>query len=409
MPHLTPVDHKVKHKSTIPANYNAEVELFVREYRTSTGGGGTPKPVLMLHGRSVPALPGFDLVLPPQGGSPHPETRYSWAQALAKRGYDVYVMDLQGSGLSPRPEMHDPCNVNPAQRGLLETHPGTGGCDPTTAKYAKQLGNSQSEWDELRTVVKFIRQRCADQKVAFIGWSAAAFVMGPYVLQEPGDVSSLFLLAPMFPPNGRWSTDASKPFAPPPGTSLPTQPESKPAAVFGFPMNLTSKAAIKAAVGDADLAEHVWRSIMDCDSVGRQWGGTDPAAPEGVMRWRNSYWYGWNNSTAPLATTLGGAVPVCIVYGDQDRTANTAEELGPVLHFSVPKLYAAIKGDNKLMFRVEGWDHNPVWERKANDRLQHMSWQWLEGKKVYGVDTGSWLMDEDGVLAEVPKASPTAG
>ncbi|WP_284117572.1 alpha/beta fold hydrolase [Streptomyces fragilis] len=182
MPHLTPVDHKVKHKSTIPANYNAEVELFVREYRTSTGGGGTPKPVLMLHGRSVPALPGFDLVLPPQGGSPHPETRYSWAQALAKRGYDVYVMDLQGSGLSPRPEMHDPCNVNPAQRGLLETHPGTGGGDPTTAKYAKQLGNSQSEWDELRTVVKFIRQRCADQKVAFIGWSAAAFVMGPYAV-----------------------------------------------------------------------------------------------------------------------------------------------------------------------------------------------------------------------------------
>lgn len=34
MPHMTPVDHKVKHKSTIPANFGTEIELFVREYKT---------------------------------------------------------------------------------------------------------------------------------------------------------------------------------------------------------------------------------------------------------------------------------------------------------------------------------------------------------------------------------------
>lgn len=99
----------------------------------------------------------------------------------------MYIMDLQGSGLSPRPKMDDPCNANPAQRGLLETNPGTGTCS-ATATYAHQLGNSQSEGDELATVVKFIRGRCNNEKVAFIGWSAAAFVMGPYALQrqEPG-------------------------------------------------------------------------------------------------------------------------------------------------------------------------------------------------------------------------------
>ncbi|MET9437174.1 alpha/beta fold hydrolase [Streptomyces sp. NPDC006551] len=396
---MNPINHRVKHTSTIPANFGDEIELFVREYK-GAGSGGTPKPVLMLHGRSTPALPGFDLVLPPAGGSPHPDTSYSWAQALAGKGYDVYIMDLQGSGLSHRPEMHDPCNANPAQRGLLKVNPGTEDCDPE-ANYAHQLGNSKSEWDELGTVVTFIRGRCNNEKVAFIGWSAAAFVMGPYALQNPGNVASLFLLAPMFPPNGRWSTNTGAPFAPPPGTPLPTQPESNPPAVFGFPMNLTSKAGLQANITDKELAEHVWQAIMDCDSIGQKWGGTTAGEPEGVMRWRNSYWWGWNTSTVPHGSKLGNAVPVCIVYGDQDRTANTPQEMGPVLHFSVPKLYKAIPGADKLMLRVEGWDHNPVWERRPAQVLQHMSWKWLQGKKVYGVESGSWVMDADGVLAEV--------
>jgi pimeloyl-ACP methyl ester carboxylesterase len=176
---------------------------------------------------------------------------------------------------------------------------------------------------------------------------------------------------------------------------------SEPAAVFGFPMNLTSKASLQAGISDKELADHVWQAIMDCDSEGKKWGGSTAGAPEGVMRWRNSYWWGWNTSTVPHDSTLGNAVPVCIVYGDQDRTANTPPELGPVLHFSVPKLYEKIPGAKRLMFRVEGWDHNPVWERKPAQVLQHMSLKWLEEKKVYGVESGSWAMDPDGVLSAV--------
>lgn len=78
-----------------------------------------------------------------------------------------------------------------------------------------------------------------------------------------------------------------------------------------------------------------------------------------------------------------------------------APRIRPVLHFSVPKLYAAIPGADKLMFRVQDWDHNPVWERKPAQTLQQMSWKWLQGKKVYGVERGSWFMDRDGVLAQV--------
>ncbi|MDX3118413.1 hypothetical protein PV461_34335, partial [Streptomyces scabiei] len=110
MPAHTPTDHFVAHVSTIPANTGQNVKLFVREY-DGTKPGHTPQPVLMLHGRSVPAVAGFDLVLPPgAGGAP---TRYSWAQDLADDGYDVFLMDLQGSGRSPRPQMDNPCNANP--------------------------------------------------------------------------------------------------------------------------------------------------------------------------------------------------------------------------------------------------------------------------------------------------------
>jgi hypothetical protein len=69
---------------------------------------------------------------------------------------------------------------------VLKTHPGTDDCDPT-ANHPFQLGNSQSGWDELGTVVAFIRERCENEKVAFIDWSAASFVMGPYAIRHPSD------------------------------------------------------------------------------------------------------------------------------------------------------------------------------------------------------------------------------
>lgn len=63
MPAHTPTDHLVPHISTIPANADSAVKLFVREY-DGTKPSHTPQPVLMLHGRSVPVVAGFDLVLP---------------------------------------------------------------------------------------------------------------------------------------------------------------------------------------------------------------------------------------------------------------------------------------------------------------------------------------------------------
>ncbi|MDX6760191.1 alpha/beta hydrolase, partial [Streptomyces sp. F8] len=107
----TSKDHYVDHRSSIPVNDGQIVKLFVRERRPVTG---PRKPVLMLHGRSVPAVAGFD----------PPNKNYSWAEQLARAGYDVFVMELQGSGLSAHPAvMDEPLNVSPVQRPLLSPNP----------------------------------------------------------------------------------------------------------------------------------------------------------------------------------------------------------------------------------------------------------------------------------------------
>ncbi|MFE7956169.1 alpha/beta fold hydrolase [Streptomyces sp. NPDC057413] len=398
-------EHKVKLASKIPANYNEPVELLVREYDGTPNGSGTShKPVLMLHGRSVAALAGFDLA-PVPGGS---ATRYSWAQELAQAGHDVFVMDLQGNGRSPRPTMDDPCNANPAQQQqVLVPYPLSQPCPPPPP-YAHQLGNSESEWFELDTVVEYIRKLPGNDKpIDFIGWSAGAFVMGPYVLQHPEKVNSLQLLAPVFPPQGRWSGNPADPFGRP--AEAATLPVSKPAVTFGFPMNVGSRAGFKIgldgnpALREPGIEDYAWEAMMDSDDVGSKWGPElSPGVRAGVNRYRNTYWWGWNDQTVPYenpagTAVLGDRVPVLIVYGELDTQANSGPSVPPLIHFSVPALYQAIKGPQKLMFCYAGSGHSMVWETAAQ-ALHTMSKQWLKHHKVEGLTSGSYFRDADGAL-----------
>ncbi|MFF8267626.1 alpha/beta fold hydrolase [Streptomyces sp. NPDC016562] len=387
MPAPVVTDHHVPHVSTIPANKGDVVELFVRE-RNGTPTDGPRRPVLMLHGRSVPGLTAFDLA----------HKKYSWADELAKKDFDVFVMELQGSGLSTRPKMDDPRNVSPAQQGLLVPNPNpalyTGG-----PNYAAQLNNSQSDWDEVDTVVEFILGITGASEVDLIGYSAAAQQLGPYAIQHPGKVRSLFLLAPIFPPKGRPSAPGTDFDAPVP------LPVSAPAAAFGYPMTVGTKGGFE-TVWDRDLhcpdqreddmVDIVWKAVMDTDPIGRYWGGPVAGAPEGLNRIRNSYWWGWNSTTVPLNRTLGGTVPVCLVYGAYDTIVNTSPDLG-LLYFSVPELYKAMPGPDKLMFRIACASHQVPWERES--KLVHtMSEHWLKQGKVEGATSGAFDRDEDGVL-----------
>ncbi|MFJ1569100.1 alpha/beta hydrolase [Streptomyces erythrochromogenes] len=389
MPPISTKNHLVAHTSTVPASAGQNVKLFVREHDgTPPGANAQRRAVLMLHGRSVPSVVAFDLE--------HDGGRYSWARYLAEAGFDVFLMELTGSGLSPRPEMDKPCNANPQHHAILTPNPIAPGttCSPP---YAHELGNSKSEWGEVDTVVEWIKAERGVTKVSLVGQSAAAFVFGPYAIQNPGKVESLLLLAPIYPPGGRASVPP-KSFGPP----VATFPASTPLSLFGFPMNLSSRTGLENAWDKevrspnqraAGMVDAVWKECMAVDPVGKAWGGPTSGSPEGVLRFRNSYWWGWNQDTVGIDGVLGDEVPVMIVYGEHDATANSAPT------FSVPAFYDAVPGPRKLMFRVAGAGHSMVWERQSKV-LHHLSGQWLRHTRVEDLDKGSYYVDEDGAYTD---------
>src|SRR5882672_9382408 len=113
------IDHYVPHISTAFANAGQLVHLFVRE-RVGRDHGPR-RVVLMIQGATSPTLTNYDLAYP----------GYSWMEFLAQEGFDVFAMDLQGYGLSPRPRMDDPCNTQPSQQALLIPHPLAQPCPPS--------------------------------------------------------------------------------------------------------------------------------------------------------------------------------------------------------------------------------------------------------------------------------------
>jgi pimeloyl-ACP methyl ester carboxylesterase len=180
---LQTVDYLVPHISTVPANSGKRVELFVREKARGRHPSGRPV-VLMIHGATVSVVPGFDL----------PFAGYSWMEYLAAAGFDVFAMDLTGYGLSPRPMMDDPCNNSLSdQQAYLIPNRLAQPCPPS---YAFQLTTIQSDWDEIDTVVNYLRRFRNVDRVNLIAWSRGGAPRGRVRRPASGESGKAFLLAP---------------------------------------------------------------------------------------------------------------------------------------------------------------------------------------------------------------------
>lgn len=328
--------------------------------------------VLIVHGASVPVLPGFDLSSP----------SYDWALWLAQSGgFDVFMLDFQGSGLSPRPKMDDPCNVPTAQQqSILIPNPLSATCP---VSYPFQLINSRSDWDELDAVVDYIRALRRVEKVALVSWSQGSLRVGPYAVQHPDKVESLLLFAPIYNPAGRagGGPDGLDPPVPLPQSGTPMTVRTQEGflnGVNGWNPEIKCEGQVEDGIQDV-----VWNAIMENDAIGRTWG-----PPDGVMRVRSPFLWGWNATTASRLS-----VPALIIVGKLDLVVRQF----PDFPNSVVDLYETIPHSHKLLFEVECAGHYMVWERQRRV-LHHISKEWLRQGAVAGFASGRFSVDTEGMI-----------
>src|SRR5580765_7144175 len=143
---LLSIDHFVRVKSTAPAMNGQFAQVYVRERVVSRnllrGASGA---VLFVHGAGTPAEVAFDV----------PYGDYSWMAYLAKGGFDVFSMDMEGYGRSTRPTvMNDPCNLAPAQQAQFVPNVIPAPCAPSFQGSATTIA---SDWNDIGTVVAYVR------------------------------------------------------------------------------------------------------------------------------------------------------------------------------------------------------------------------------------------------------------
>jgi Predicted hydrolases or acyltransferases (alpha/beta hydrolase superfamily) len=345
------IDHWVPHISTAHANGGEHVELFVRE-RVRRGGPRQKPVVLMIHGATVPAVPQYDLRF----------EDYSWMAFLAQAGFDVFALDLQGYGLSPRPRMDDPCNTQGTQQALLIPNPLAGPC-PATYGFKMAM---QSDWDEIDEIVEYLKDLRGVEKVSLIGHSRGGPRAGGYAANHPENVDKLFLYAPaMYTRQG--------PSDPPP------LPETGSLMQLGTVQNLTNNWNSQVHCENQfvpAIRPAIWASILAFDPVGSTWG-------DGQL-WRapvqNTLW-GWNQGSAAHIEA-----PTLIIRGEFDTQAPLPLQRD---------LFDDLGTNRKVFVRVACSGHQLVWENQ-HTVLFDASRQWLRHGRFAGNPSGSFFVDTKG-------------
>ncbi len=306
----------------------------------------------MIQGATTPAVPVFDLRF----------RNHSWMAFLARAGFDVFTMDLQGYGGSPRPRMDDPCNTQAAQQDLLIPYPLAGHCEPT---YRFRMA-MQSDWDEIDRVVDYIRDLRGVEKVSLISWSRGGPRAGVYAAKHPEKVDKLFLYSPTLY-NRAGPSDA--PPLPQPGFLMQL---ASPANTF---LNWDGQVGCENQFRP-EIRDEIATTLLDFDPVARTWGdGTLWRAPT-----LNTLW-GWNATAA-----LRIAAPTLIIRGEFDTQAPEGLQRD---------LFADLGTNQKVFVEVACASHQLVWENQ-HMILLHASEEWLREGTFARQSAGSYFVDAKG-------------
>jgi len=377
------IDHKVHHVSTVDANYGKHVKLFVREKvrrdleidahgdgdddSETSGNRKVRLPVvLMIAGATSAAMAIYDV----------PFENYSWMTHLAEAGFDVFAMDLTGYGLSPRPEMDDACNASEDQQKLLLIpNPLSAACQPS---YAKKMA-IQSDWDEMDTVIDYLRKFRGVERVSLIGWSRGGPRIGGYAARHGEKVEKLVLYSPAAYDPTRTSAEPLRDLdtgrlIPEPGVLMQVQ------TVAGFFGTWNGQLRCENQFTPG-IRPVLASSLLESDPLGSTWGPLVPRGPEGLPEpeglWRapvqNTLW-GWNATDAGKITA-----PTLIIRGLHDTQAPEGPQ---------KLLFADLKAAQKIFVRVACAGHQLMFENQHMILLQ-ASAEWLRDGSFDRNESGS--------------------
>jgi len=349
------IDRFVPHTSTVPANEGQTVGLFLRErVNPATLEDRNKKVVLMIHGGFAPATVAYDLQY----------KDYSFMRQLALAGYDVFAMSHTGYALSPRPYMDDPANVDDSFQAELIPHILK---EKTLPHYPFKLVSSQTEWDEIATIVDFICELRQVAQVSLVGWSTGTPRSGGYAVQNPTKVDKIvmFGIAPFFA--------SEKPPIVIPEKGAPTLLQTK-----DFLLNNRWRDHVKTPdqLDDPQVCEAFWQEAMAIDPVGTQWEKNG----QGIVRAPNRMNFGWKSNLAQIQA------PTLMLLGEFDDYDKRIEA------------WYALSCPHKMFIKVAHSSHFMQFEKNRH-LLYRATAQWLQNGSVDGHQSGEFFGDADGKLS----------
>jgi pimeloyl-ACP methyl ester carboxylesterase len=345
--HILTIEHYVAHKSTVPAIAGQFVQLYVRERvwaghaQNFRGAEATGKVVLFVHGATIPAETAFDL----------PYKDYSWMVYLAQAGFDVFLMDITGYGASTRPwQMNDKCNLSPADKAII------GFSTPCAPSYPDELGMMPADWDDMDSVVDYLRDLRGVDRISLIGWSLGGPRVGGYAVLHPEKVENLILYAP--------------------DTSGPT---NSPSPVLGFAFTLVSPISWTDScegATDPGIFNALNQDLLESDPVGATWGPGRARAP-----------------IYPTAGALAPEIkaPTLVIVGEGD----------PLLPLD-KLVYGVLGTQDKVFMSVACTGHVMVWQTRHHTLLE-ASKEWLLHQSIRGISHGVINVDPQGGFTLLPE------
>jgi len=246
------------------------VELYVKNKRPENLTKFEPdKIILFVHGASFNSEACFDVSI----------NGLSWADYIAQRGWDVYLMDIRGYGRSTRPpEMSKPAAENPP------------------------IVNTDVAVRDVGAVVDHILARRGVSRISLLGFSWGSAIMGAYTAQNNSKVERLVFYGPT------WLRKATPPGEPLGAYRTVTKENQKKEMGRGVPAG-KQQGILPDAWFDA-----WWEAAVKPDPVGRAQSPPFVRAPNGVLEDVRKYWM----SDKPYYDPANITVPTLLVLGEWD-------------------------------------------------------------------------------------------